>query len=188
MREIMQLFRPGALLLSLHFAAPAVYCQVLTGLSTRWDDSFREWVVQSADGEGQSELRMRWQMQNDWTQWDYRLGERTGQIRQKWPDNPNEWEVRGDNQILLARTVFHNDFRQWRLSDGARTLTIQSRYGNSAEEWETRDADAGSFVMYTAWEGDPRDWVIVDELEADIDLPWKMALAFLVMFHSTPKQ
>ena len=33
--------------------------------------------------------------------------------------------------------------------------------------------------MYTAWEGDLRDWLIVDELDETISLEMKMMMVFL---------
>jgi hypothetical protein len=40
--------------------------------------------------------------------------------------------------------------------------------------------------MYTAFEGDPREWIIVDEM--DTSLPEKMMLLFIAIINSTPKQ
>lgn len=162
--------------------------QRLTGLATRWNDSFSEWIA-FTDTEGQDgELRQRWQGQDDWTEWQYRLGESTGNIRLKWNNNPNEWEARGDNVIVSARTVWNNNFREWRITDGQHTITLFCRYGNTFDEWSVRNSNAGNFEMYTQWQGDPRDWVIVDELGQTVSLPTKMMMAFIVAFHSSPKE
>lgn len=161
--------------------------QVLTGLSTRWGDSFTEWRILTAEEELEGELVQIWQGQDNWTEWRYRLGEAAGTIKLKWPENPNQWEARGDNHIVTARTLYRNNFREWRVTDGTHTVTLRCRYQNIFEEWMLQSDRLGWFEMYTYYGGDPRDWVIVDELPADVPLPMRMMLSFIVVFHSTPR-
>lgn len=165
----------------------SVGAQQLSGIATRWSDSFGEWIVFAEEEEEPGELRLRWTNLDNWTEWEYRLGESTGQIRLKWNEDPNEWEIRGDNRIISARTLFKSDFREWRISDNDRQFTLSSRYGNTSDLWAIRDSDHGYFSIYTAWEGDPRDWIIEDELDPSIDLPMKMALIFIAIYQSLPK-
>ena len=163
--------------------------QFLTGIGTKWSDAFSEWVV-FLDVEGEEvegELRMRWPSRNDWTEWDYRLGEQIGTIKLKWKNNLNEWELRGDNEIVSARTVWNNNFREWRISNNTNQLTLKSRYGNVIDEWEIRRSDHGYFKVFTNWESDPREWIIVDELDEKISLPMRMLMTFIVIYQSSPK-
>lgn len=169
-------------------AAWAARAQQLSGIATRWSDSFGEWVVFAEEEEESGELRLRWIGLDNWTEWEYRLGESTGQIKLKWNEDPNEWEIRGDNRIISARTLFNGDFREWRITDNDRQLTFSSRYGNSSDHWALRESDYGYFSIYTAWEGDPRDWVVEDELDPAIDLPMKMALVFIAIYQSILKE
>ena len=166
------------------FSSPLGIAQQITGIGTVWANDLREWVLLSEEDEI-GELRMRWRNQNDWTNWDYRIGEITGTIEQKWRDDPNEWEIRGDNEIATARTIWKNKFREWRITNNDLQLTIRTRYGNIADEWETITSDYGYFEMLTVWEGDPREWVIIDELDQNIPLSMRMALIFVVMYNST---
>lgn len=161
--------------------------QSLTTAATRYSNAFDDWIITTFNDDIEGTLQRRWKTTDDWTAWDYRLGEHIGQIKLKWNNNPNEWEIRGDNQIITARTVYNNDLRQWRLSDGQISLTIASRYGNILEDWEIKEEKLGYFGIYTQWEGDPREWKIVDELSREVSIPMKMAMTFLVLFHSTPK-
>lgn len=161
--------------------------QRLSGITTRWSDAYSEWMIFAEEEEDPGELRQRWAGLNDWTEWEYRIGESTGQIRLKWKQDLNEWEIRGENQIITARTLWNNNFREWRITDNTRQFTLSSRYNNVVGEWEIRDSNAGTFSMYTAYDGDPRDWVIVDELDPSVSLPTKMAMVFMVIFHSIPK-
>lgn len=178
------LFLPGSLLLPYFLTA-----QVLTGTATEWSDSFREWNLYTLDDAQNGELRLRWSTGDDWTEWNYRLDDHNGGIKIKWRNNPNEWEIRGENVIVTARTLWNNDPREWRISgpDG-RQFTLKCKFGNQTDEWSIADERFGYFGMYTTWEGDPRDWVIVDELFEEVTFPEKMAMVFIVLYHSTPKE
>lgn len=162
--------------------------QYLTAISTRYDDSFVEWLFFTENEDEEGELKMRWQLQNDWTQWEYTLGDRFGTIKTKWRDNPEEWELRGNNTIVTARTIWNGDFREWRIKSSDRSFTLHSKWGNQLDEWELRNSKHGSFTMYTDYERDPRDWVVIDELDAEVSFEEKMMLMFIVVFHSSPKE
>lgn len=162
--------------------------QNLTGMSTNWSDSFVEWTVYTAEEEVEGNLKMRWQMQNDWSQWDYRVGEQSGEIKMKWKDDPTNWEVRGDNQIIFAHTKWKDDFSEWRIAGERHVLNLKTRYRNDGNDWLVQDDNLGTFEIFTEYEGDPRDWIIVDELKPDVELPLKMAILFLAIYHSSPRQ
>jgi hypothetical protein len=178
------------LFLLLLFITPFILkAQYLTGTSTRYNDSFIEWLFYTENDEEPGELSIRWKSREyDWTEWDYRLGDVTGSIEMKWKDNPEEWELRGNNEIVTARTLWNNDFREWRISDGDRSLTLKTKWGNLWDEWELRNTPHGDFRMYTNWEQDPRDWVIVDEMKEEVPLEMKLMMMFIVVFNSSPKQ
>lgn len=160
--------------------------QAITGIGTTWSDSFREWIVYTENEEEEGILRLRWQ--DDWTDWEYRIGDQSGRIKIKWKGDPNEWELRGDNEIVSARTLWSNDFRNWRVDGSNGQLTLKTRYGNLVDEWQLRNSKNGNFEIFTSWEGDPREWTIVDELDESVSLPTKMTLIFLAIYHSSPKQ
>ncbi|HLF63938.1 MAG TPA: hypothetical protein VI603_09300 [Saprospiraceae bacterium] len=170
------------------------FSQDIIGIGTRWKDSFREWEVYTADDWRTGELRLRWSLptgqtgiREDWTEWDFRLGDTTAQIKQKWADDPNLWEIKCLGVTVTARTTWNNDFRQWRLSDSKHRVNWQSRYGNIRDEWIVREDDSGFFSLYTYWEGDPRDWVVIDELDEDVSYAMRVALIFIAIFNSVPK-
>ena len=127
--------------------------QYLTGIETKWSDSFAEWTIFTDDEELEGELKMRWALQNDWTEWDYRIGDVTGRIKVKWKDNPNEWEVRGENKVVTCRTVWNNNFREWRITDNTNRVTLKTKFGNLNDEWILRNSDKGTFEMFSEWEG-----------------------------------
>lgn len=176
----------GLPLLFIFFSA-SLYGQYLAGLAAVWNDKLDEWELYTEDEDDLGELRTKWSLSTEWTEWDYRLGDEVGSIRQKWRNNPNQWEVRGSNEIVTAQTVWNNDFREWRISDGENQLKLRRKYSNVIDEWEVDSEDLGFFEMFTQWEGDPREWSITDELDEGLSFPMKMAIVFIVMYHSIPK-
>ncbi len=165
-----------------------VFCcaQTITGIATRWSDAFSEWVIYTDQEDIDGELSLRWPNDNNWTEWRYRIGEETGTIRVKWPGDPNEWELRGGNRIITMRTVWNNDRRHWRISS-RQTFTMRSRYGNTWNEWLLERNTAGTFEVVAAWENDPRDWNVYDNLDASVDTYTKIAMLFIAIFNSVPK-
>ncbi len=157
----------------------------VVGVATAWTDSFREWIIYTEDEAVEGSLQLRWQ--DRWSEWDYRIGEVTGQIRQKWRDEPSAWELRSGTDIITIRTVWKDDFRHWRITDGTQQVTLQTRYGNLWDEWSLREAD-GFFNVYTNIEGDPRDWVIEQDWDNPFSQPMQMAMAFIAIYNSIPKE
>ena len=165
----------------------AGFSQELVGLSTRWDDSFSEWVVYTHGGDVEGEITMKWPMKGDWSEWNFRIGELSGTIEVKWKNDPNLWEVRANNEIITIRSVWKDDWRQWEVKNGDIRLDVKSRWANILEEWTAADDRYGSMHIFTSWEGDLRDWVVEDQLTEQISLPTKIALTFIPVFYSTPK-
>ncbi len=166
--------------------------QYLTGISSYYDDSFIEWrfFTENEDGdEDEGELKITWQLRDDdFTEWDYRIGDAFGTIKMKWRDNPEEWELRGNNTIVSARTVWPGQFDEWRVYDSSTSLTLKSKWTNQWDNWLLRNSNNGNFFMYTNYERDPRDWVVVDELDEKVSFEMKVMLMFVVMINSTPKK
>lgn len=161
--------------------------QILTGLSARWNDDFSEWIIFTDYEDIEGELNMTWQMQNDWSSFDYRIEDASGNIKMKWRDNPSEWETRGDNEIITARMRWKNDPREWRITDNDMTFILKSKWGNNPNTWLITNKEYGYFEMYMHRRDDFREWVIIDELGEDVSLAMKMMMVFLVMNNTTPK-
>ena len=132
-------------------------------------------------------MRQRWQNTDNWTEWDFRLGDTLAQIKQKWPDDPNLWEIRCLGEVVTARTLWSNNFLEWRLDDGTDRIVWKSRYTNVIDEWIVRDTSRGEFAVYTYYERDPREWVVFDNLDADVSYAMRLAMIFLAVFHGSPK-
>lgn len=159
----------------------------ILGLGTRWSDSFREWEIQTNHDDVEGYLKLRWAFQDNWSEWDLRVGDTTATIRQKWENDPDLWEISALGVTVTARTTWRGDFKSWRLSDGKHQLTWKSRYANMLGEWELRDQQYGNYLVHTYYERDPRDWVVIDEMDPDISYAMRLAMIFLAIYHATPK-
>jgi hypothetical protein len=201
------------LALVLCFAA-ATQAQTLSSVSTRWSDSFVEWEIYAflpqdtsqtdsleveggeeedsevAKEEFYGELKLRWlNVRDDFSEWDYQLGDERGTIKQKWKDDIFQWELRNyDGNVVTMRTSWPGDFTEWRVTDNSISLNLKSKWKNQFDEWLVEDSARGNFYLYTYTIGDPRDWAIVDSLNEEVSQSMKMALIFLTVFCASPRQ
>lgn len=187
--------------------AATLQAQTITSVSTRWSDSFVEWEIyavmpkdttetdsgdtdtESPEEEIYGEFKLRWlNVRDDFSEWDYELGDERGTIRQKWKDDLSQWELRSySGNIVTMRTMWSNDLSEWRVTDNSITLNLKSKWKNQFDEWLVDDAARGRFYLYTFTERDPRDWAVDDALNEEVSEPMKMALIFLTVFCGTPK-
>ena len=181
--------------------------QTLSGIRTRWSDSFVEWeyfafstdstaIQEALDNDEPypedlaGDMKLRWlNIRDDWSEWDFEFGEFRGTIKLKWKNDPSQWELRSfDGQIITMRTAWPGDPTEWRISDNTTTLLLKSRWKNQFDEWLVDDKDHGIFYLYTLRETDPRDWIIEDKLDPSISTPMRLACVFVAVFNSTPRQ
>lgn len=195
-------FLPAILLL---LPAAALQAQKLSSISTRWNNSFVEWELytilprdtlaepeeetEEPQEERSGELKHRWlNVRDDWSEWDYQLGDEQGTIKVKWKDQPSQWELRSyDGNVITMRTSWPNDYTEWRVTDNDVTLQLKSRWKSQLDEWLVDDPAHGRFYMYTLRTQDPRDWAIEDHLDEKISQSLKLALVFLTIFNSSPR-
>ncbi len=186
-------------LIPLHLSA-----QSLSSAHTRWLNSFVEWELYAWDPdsmdydeeEGETprevvfgDMKLRWLMiREDWTDWEFTMPDGRGTIRLKWKDDPTQWELRTySGAVVTMRALWPDDLTEWRVTDNNISLTLRSRWKNQFDEWRVDDPARGTFYMRTFYEQDPRDWAIDDNLHSSVSVPLKIALAFLVLFHSSPR-
>lgn len=162
--------------------------QKITGISAKYNDAYVEWELFSDDTDEIGSLSMTWQQPDDWSQWTYRLGEKSGTIKTKWNKDFSQWEIRGDNKVITAQMIWNGDPRQWRITDNNITLEFKTKWGNQLTEWVIEDSNKGYFSMYMEAQNDPRDWIMEDELNENVSFPMKIAILFLGMFNSCPKR
>ena len=177
--------------------------QSLLGISTRWSDEFTEWDVYTTLGdqnvyyegeeefievEPSGELLMRWQANLNWAEWDFTVDDVKGSIRQLWKDDPTQWELRIGTEVVTCRAAWRDDLSEWRITNNSKTLVWKSKYRQSLVEWELRGGNYGEYYVYETFQNDPRDWVIVDELDDSIPFSMKMAMAFISIYHNVDRR
>ena len=175
------------LYISLSFL-PAVLSGQIVGMETAWANEFNEWNIYAIDSDGEDiegQLRMRWAINDDWSEWDYRIGEDFGQIKVKWKGNYNQWELRGGNEIIDIQTIYKDDATQWRIRSSSKVIRLELNRRDAPFDWRVDDKEAGFYEVYTEWERDPNAWTIVDEMSADVSVHMKMAILFFSAFSST---
>lgn len=174
-----------ALVFCISFQAQA---QLLTGISTYWDDSFAEWLIYTEDEDEEGTLQPRWINRGDWTEWEWELGDESVMIKQSFRNDPSQWEIRGYNgDIVTCRTAWKNDVSEWKITNNSVTIVFKTRYANNPNEWQVREQYYGQFAVYTNQENDPRDWIIVDELDENITPNMKIAMVFIAIYNSIPR-
>ena len=164
-----------------------LFAQQFISIHTRWDDSFTEWEIITDLQKHHGYLTKRWQDMDDWSAWDYNLGDQHGDIQQVYERDPFFWELTGFTDRVTAKTRWQRDISQWRITDDTHNLLLEMAQPYNAFKWRVKSPDYGQFIMKMDWIGDPRDWKITDELSTEISADMKMMIIFIVVHHSTPK-
>ena len=160
--------------------------QKLIAMRTQFNDSFTEWVLETEDEDDfDGNLSITF---NTFDDWSFTLGDIRGDIRQKFRGNDATWDVFAEGETITINRVWPRDNREWKLSSGKLRQTIRTRYGNTADEWRLASEEDGFFDIFTEWEGDPRDWIIEENLTEEYSPAFKVAMAFIAVYSSMPKQ
>lgn len=168
---------------------PIGVAQQITGVASKWSDSFKEWEVYTDDEDIIGNISLQWAGNDDWSAWNYRVGDHFGTIRLKWANDESQWELRGEQEIITARTLWRNDFSAWNCYDGKRRIKWKALYKTEMDEWSIEHPkDNHSFNLYTEWTGDPRAWVLEDISDETLSFPYKMMLIFIAIYQSSPRQ
>lgn len=158
------------------YAVVSGYSQKIVGYSTVYDDRLDKWLLITDDPKKEGTIEATWALMDDWSEWQYTLGDQSGWIRLRDKKNPNIWELVGEGQILEIRTVFPFEFDHWQIRYRNTTYDIKTRYKRDPEQWLLRSKKE-EFYFYTYVEGDIRDWII--ENKTDFPVPLQIAMTFV---------
>lgn len=164
--------------------------QWITGLHTDWDHSFRDWQIEAVLADStllDGSLDVTFQIDEDFSEYSWRLGDDYGSFRQVFANNPTNWELRYNNELVSVRSVWPSDPREWKISTPEQSFTISTRYPGVFDEWVVKTKGVGEFYMYTEVPGDTRDWIVEDYMVDDIGLAMRLAIIFVVAHISSPK-
>jgi len=158
-----------------------------------YSDSFTEWDIRAEVFEDDEWhlidgiIQLNFEGRNDWSSWNFELQDIDITCRLKWRNNFNHWVMYTPDELITIRTVWKDDFMKWKITSSSHIISIESRYRNLTDEWELKSKSIGEWKMYTGREGDPKEWIIEDDLIEAVDIYHKLAMTFIVLFNSSPK-
>lgn len=160
----------------------------MMGWHSEWDDALHDFEVtfETPYEDDYGEIEATWAHLQDWSQWDYTVGDHSGSIWQKWPDRDDEWELRSDGNTTTIRNRWRNDNSEViiNFNDEIKVIWIAKSF-NSGNNWQLFKSEYGEFEFYTEYIDDPRDWIIYDNTSMDLPFDIKMACCFIAMYRST---
>lgn len=149
--------------------------QKIIGLSTKYDTRFDQWIIVTDSTDFTGTIEATWASLDDYTEWQYTLGDQSGIIRLRHKENPNVWEVMGGGEIIQARTVFPGELDHWQMQSGRIRVDVET-YRRDPEQWLAKYKNEEIF-FYTYEERDLRDWVV--ENKAAFSIPMQLGLIFI---------
>lgn len=163
--------------------------QFFLELHAESDHSFRAWeiVLENDSIVIYGNLELTWGLNNDFTEWQYRVDDKFGEIIQKFHNNPGLWELRSEGKVVSIRQVWPGDNGEWKISCGENAFTFRTIYSNQLDDWSIKETEYGKLILYTESQGDPRDWIVEDYMLESISFEERMAAVFIGIFSSIPK-
>lgn len=164
--------------------------QYIVAFNTENDDSFREWSIEVEIDSTTfitGDLDLTWGLEDDFSAWQYSIGEFDGEIVQKFANNPAFWELRQDGEVVTITRTWPNDPTQWKIKLDNSQFIIKTKYGSILDQWQNRETSNGYLIIYTEREGDARDWLIEDFMNEDIPFIMRLAAVFIAIYSSSPK-
>jgi len=158
-----------------------------TGAATKWADSYRDWEFYSDVDTFQTtgELTLRWPMKKKWSEWDFRFGEITGQIKASIADQPTDWTLMSEGETVRIQSRWPGDMSQWRIQHKDTTLILELINPNLPEEWVIELNDTSFFQVYTFEEGNLTEWEVYEEGKS-LSTIQKLAALFIAIFSVVP--
>jgi len=149
------------------FLSQGLSAQLITQISSAWDDSFNEWIVFTDDEDLEGKIELKWKLRRDSREWEYELGEFSGQIKPIWNDDSNGWELvpYDGSGLIEMKTVWKNDFSEWNIRVGKKTYRLKSKDKTWRSFWSINHSETEEFHIYMTEDGDPRDWLVEDYIE-----------------------
>lgn len=163
----------------------------ITGISSYYDDSASEWTIYGVDAneeeEIEGELRIKWILRNDFSEWTLDYDNLLYTVRQKFNNDNSQWSIRSEQgEVADIKTKWHRDYSEWVVSYNREKYTWQTVYKNDGSQWYYETDKDNYIEMFTANGSDTRDWIVNDYIELD-DIV-KLSFLFITMYNTTPKQ
>lgn len=155
-----------------------------------WDDRVDEWVIPYYSIKKNEDLELRlkpkWAFQKKWDEWVFEFEDKRGEIKTTWKGRDDLWELRLGNEQLSIQLKWQGDPNEWVIEEDRKKYTIKTAYRNTANAWYYKDGNH-EFGIYTTNRNDPRDWIIEDQTYDKISSNVRIAMIFIVLYNSIPK-
>ena len=163
--------------------------QYFVEMHSVYDDAFREWevIVEQDSTEFEGSLTVTWALSNDFSSWQYDIGDHFGEIKQPFKNNPRLWQLQSEGKVVTIQQVWMGDPTQWKISFQGNSFTMISADRRILDEWYVEERKLGELVLFTENRGDPRDWIISDYMIDDVTFEERMAAIFIALYTSTPR-
>lgn len=168
------------------FYSQSLVAQEIHFLRTLYSDDFREWLLYDDENKDIGNLRTRYQLTPDYSQWDIRLGELSGSVQLRWKDKPNEWEVRLQNEFLTASPTWPGQLDSWRITDHSKTYYLSLKQDPEGIQWILSKDQNDLLYVYNVYYNDVRDWA-VEYQKKEVSTSLIITAIFLSSYYSTPK-
>jgi len=127
-----------------------------------WDDDVTQWVARDLDGNEFAEIRQTWSASDVLNSWTIETSDYSAEMRLKWRDDPNLWEMNVEGSWITAQTMLNDRFDRWRLKMDGETYVLERRWPGM---WELRDYKGQKWSTEIQYQGDLRDWIIESSLD-----------------------
>ncbi len=156
--------------------------EYLESFHAEYDDVLHSWDLYTNDREGS--LEMTWVNRQDLSEWNYDFGDNSGIIRTIWPNSFDKWELKSyEGNNIQFSIKWRGDKTEWMVTDGDIRLTYRTVNGGDLNAWEVLEKKkVGSFVAYTEFDDDPRDWLVEDYLSEDLPIEFSIVFSFIPIF------
>jgi len=96
----------------------------------------------------------------------------------RYQTNPQHWFLNTDYGTVSIKQKWRNDITEWTVQYEDIRLKWTTDFGRDISQWYFEDKELGYMQMWTAYEGDPRDWEIEDKAP---NVPDEMKMAMLLI-------
>ncbi len=175
------------------YGAPVSYAQEIDSLwMLAWhaelDNALHNFEIvfeTSSEELEQGEIEATWAHLNDYSQWDYIVGDYDGTIWQKWPNRDDMWELKADGNTTTISNRWPNDNSELIINYNNEIKVIwRASSFNDGNSWHIYRSQYGEFEFYTEFEDDPRDWLIYDNTIDELPFDIKMACCFIALYRT----
>lgn len=138
-----------------------MFGQEIFFLSSRWDHELSDWIILDSTESEIGNITYAGIFKDPFQTWNLRLGEYSGNIKLRWKDSPNEWDLWAGNELVSFKPVWQQSFDQWNFNFNGKNYNLKLSNVHSNLSWELSNNSGKMYAkIQTDFEFDIRDWTI----------------------------